>query len=279
MRAGERFQCRSPFFCVSISRFLRAFLMLVFLIWQAGVALQVLLLVRAWASRSLARYPFFHAYVGLTLGVSIFGYIIFIKFPLGYPPVYWIGQYATLLAGCGVVVEIFSHVLTGFPGARKFARVASFLTFAAIFLLELLYSHFSSPSAVAHSEFAAERDIRCAQIGLLAAVVAIIVHYAISVAKGIIGMLYGYSLYLIVSLASLALRFYFAGRFDFTLRILQPLFFDVAIFIWTVALWKSPVSIDTPPDIPIEEDYEALALVTKGHIKALRAHVAKSVRR
>jgi hypothetical protein len=252
--------------------------MLVFLIWQAGVGLQILLLARAWVSGSLARYPFFYTYVASTLGCSVFAYIVLIKFPGGFRPVYWIGQYATLLAGCGVVVEIFGHVLADFPGARKFARSASLFTFAAIFALELLYSHFSSPSAVAHSEFGAERDIRCAQIGLLAAVLAIILHYSISVAKGIIGMLYGYSLYLIVSLASLALRFYFGGRFDFTLRILQPLSFDVSLLIWAVTLWSYSVAIAATPNAYLEADYDALAAFTRGRIQAFRSHLGRSVR-
>jgi hypothetical protein len=38
---------------------------------------------------------------------------------------YWPTQFAILVAGCGVILEILRHVLEWYPGAERVARLAS----------------------------------------------------------------------------------------------------------------------------------------------------------
>ena len=80
----------------------------------------------------LRRYPFFFFNIACSLVGDVVLSSVRIRMPSLYPQLYWIVQFVTLLAACGIVLEIFDHVLSGYPGADKFARTVSVSVFAGV---------------------------------------------------------------------------------------------------------------------------------------------------
>ena len=252
--------------------------MLAISLLSLGTILGVILLLRGWQTGNLTKFPFFYAYIFSAFLASIIADFLLLTYPKAYRPFYWPAQFATLFLGCGIVLEIFGHVLSVYPGARRFARAVCGIVFCAIFSVELLYPHGRIP-AVARIEL--ERNVRTAQIIFFVAIVSVILHYRIPLAGAIRGMLHGYGLYLGTSLVTLALRYYDGanggGRWDDVWRFIQPTSFDVSLLIWTVALWRySPNSAasGTTPDA----DYQSFAASTRKTLGAAWSHLGRSVR-
>src|ERR1700752_1192652 len=79
--------------------------MLSLLVWLMGLLLELAMLIRAVAGKTVTKFPYFYAYVVCVFGVSAGLYILNDVTPASYYKWYWPTQFATLVAGCGVVVE------------------------------------------------------------------------------------------------------------------------------------------------------------------------------
>src|SRR5260370_25346934 len=91
-------------------------------IWWSGFALELLLLVRGFEGKLLARYPVFYVYILFVWMQSLLRFSIYHTRPQLYLPVYWITEYSGVLIGCGVVFEIFRVGLAAYPGTARMAR-------------------------------------------------------------------------------------------------------------------------------------------------------------
>lgn len=252
--------------------------MIPFATWLLGVILQVLLLARSWRSGNLFVFPFFSVYIVSVLLYSAGGYVVQVGFPDFYPVVYWTGQYITLVCGCAVVIEIFEHVLAEFAGAKVFARIVCLLALSSVVAGSFLYYGVISPQSVPKSAIGVERDVRCTQVILLSAILAVIFYYGVPLARGMNGMIFGYALYLFVSLLTLAERSYVGTGFDHIWRPLQPLSFDVALAVWTIALWNRSVAPKGQQVPHLEQDYETLVLATRRALGSARLYIGRSSR-
>jgi hypothetical protein len=123
-----------------------------------------------------------------------------------------------------------------------------------------------------------ERDVRSAQIVFFVAILAVISHYAIPLGRNMRGMMLGYGIYLLVSLATLSFRAYIGMDFDRIWRVIQPLSFNLSLLIWLIALWSLKENPKPKREVRIETDYEALAALTRDRLRALRAHLGRSTR-
>lgn len=251
--------------------------MLAEVVYLFGILFQVLLLFRGWRSGSLNKYPYFYAYILTSFLAGSLSYAVFVTRPASYPAMFWPLEFLTLFIGCGLVLEIFRDVLSSYPGAERFAKSVCVITFVAIFLLGLVYSLISSPGSIAQSEVGLERNVRAVQILFFVAIVGTIFYYGIALGKNIRGMIYGYGLYLAVSVVAFALRLYYHSRVD-VLRTVRPMIFDVSLLIWLVSLWAYHPNPKPAPGDRLEEDYEAVASLTKARINALRGHLGRSTR-
>jgi hypothetical protein len=251
------------------------------IIWYFGPLLQALILFRGFRSRTLLKYPFFHTYVASGCLTTVLLYVYFFWWTRAqslavYEKAYWIVQFCTLMIGCGIVLEIFRHILSPYPGADKFATVVALGTFAAIFCFALIYQ-FLAPdwSTSKGAAFEVERDVRTVQAIFLFGILAVISYYRIPIGKNLKGMITGYGLYIVTSLFTLATRGYAGPRFDRVWDVIQPLSFDLSLTIWLVALWSYHPSPVPDPTVPLEQDYEALAAKTRRTLAAMRSHLPK----
>lgn len=235
--------------------------MVLFLIWVLGLLLRLASLFRAAKSKIVSRYSFFYTYLLATATADIIALILWRIDRPSYQRSYWALQFVTLLIGCGLILEIFRHALSSYRGAEKFAIAVGLFTFGGVFCFAISYRILASPSNQASFEL--ERNVRTVQAILLFGILAVIFYYGIPLGRNLRGLIGGYGLYIVTSLATLAIRAYAGPRFNGTWNVVQPLSFVVSLAIWLVAFWSYYPNPAPDSAIPLEEDYEALAKRTR----------------
>lgn len=245
-------------------------------IWWLGIALVFFVLLRGYRSKILIKYPFFYVYAACVFVASTLLYFLYHSqlTVAAYDTWYWDAEFLTLLAGYGILLEIFNHVLGPYPGAAKFARTTGIVAFGVVVCFASLYPRlFPQWSAGTSIEF--ERDLRTVQALFLGGLLVVIFYYRIAISRNMKGMIVGYGLYIATSLMSLALRAYAGMPFDNFWKIAQPLSYDLTLLVWLVALRSY-----TPAPIPVgrvdlDADYQELATRTR---KAVRSRFGRTAR-
>jgi len=173
---------------------------------------------------------------------------------------------------------LFRRVLSGYPGAERFARVLSIVVFVSVCVFSFVYPSFSASPTMAASVIGFERDIRTVQAIFLCVILMIILRYRIDPGKNVMGMMIGYGLYIFVSLVSLAVRAYAGRAFDDVWRFVQPFSYNACLLVWAYALWSYAPGPAPDPRIALETDYEALAAGTREAVGAMRSYLGRSTR-
>ena len=247
--------------------------MLSLLLWLAGLLIELLLLVRSVQTKTLTKYLYFYAYIFCVFAVSAGLYIGRSMSPSFYEAWYWPTQFATLLMGCGVVLEIVRQALPAYPGAERMARLAS----CAVFALTFGYGEWRVASRMEWSTVAAtvelERDLRVIEALVLFTVLAIVSYYRIELGRNVTGMIVGFGAYVSVSVASLALRSFVGPRFNAGWGNLQTTSYFFALIVWTVALWTYSPNPEPPGGGGGGAAYDALVDSTRARLDSLRSHL------
>jgi len=227
----------------------------------AGLSITFVGMLRGLVGGLVLRYSFFYAYLLSTFVGNALVVIFWSLHSASIDRWYWVLQFLTLLIGCGIILEIFRHALSPYGGAEKFATAVGLVTLGGVFCFAFLYRVLAPPSSQALFEL--ERNVRTVQAILLFGILAVVSYYGIPLGKNLKGLIVGYGLYIVTSLAALAIRAYAGPRFNATWNVVQPLSFVVSLGIWLVAFWSYHPNPAPDPGIPLEDDYEALAKRTR----------------
>ena len=252
--------------------------MLLTTIGWASDALVAAILYRAFRARLMGKYPFFFTYIGAVLVAEIALSIAYYAHTASYRNWYWTMNFATLLLGCGIVLEIFNHVLEPYRGAARFARTFGYIVFGTIFCYAVIYPSLMAPSTPAGTNIELERDLRTVQAIFLIGLLGVISYYGIKVGKNMKGMMMGYVVFIGTSLIYLALRSYVGTSFYSVWGFVQPLSFVVCLGIWTSAMWSYQPNPAANATIRLEADYEVLVANTKEMLGTLRSYFGKAAR-
>jgi len=252
--------------------------MLSSIICWIGILLQALILARGCQSKLLAKYPFFYAYGACVLILTVPAYFVYAANSNTYGFWYWGEQLVSLIAGYGILLEIFKHVLSPYPGAEKFARITGIMVFGAILCFALVFPLVRSHSSASVTMVEFERDLRTVQAIFVSGLLVVITYYGIEIGKNMKGMIFGYGLYIVTSLVSLAVRAYAGPSFTEVWRIIQPLSYDVSLMIWMMALWSYHPTPIPESRVRLEAEYEALAARTRGAMGGMRAELGRVAR-
>lgn len=252
--------------------------MLRLLLWRAGLVLEVLILVRGFASKMVTKFPYFYAYIFCVFGVSFGLYVLYMVSPRSYVYWYWPTQFLTLVAGCGVVLDIVQHGFGFYPGAERVARLACVAIFCATFFYVISKAAMQAGLTPPALTIDLERNLRVIQAVLVATVLSIVFYYRIRLGRNVAGLIVGFGTYVGASLMILAVRAYLGHRFDAPWPILQSSAYLFALMVWTIALWSySPQAV--PSDrTRMDGDYEALAGVTREILSSLRSYFRRTAR-
>jgi hypothetical protein len=246
--------------------------MLSLLLWRAGLLIELLLLVRSVQTRTFTKYIYFYAYILCVFVVSAGLFIGHARLEF-YEAWYWPTQFATLAMGCAVVLEIVRQALAAYPGAERFARVASWVVFAATFCYVEWQVARRTAWTTANATVELERDLRVIEALVLATVLAIVFYYRIELGKNVTGMIVGFGAYVGVSLTILELRSYVGPRFDAVWPILQTTTYFFALIVWTVALWSYSPNPDPPGGGGGGGGYDALVNGTRARLDSVRSQL------
>src|ERR1700733_3188041 len=112
--------------------------MLFLTIWWLGFLLELFVLVRSFRIGTYKIYSFFYAYIATVFLTETVLYFIYTTHPSAYGKWFWRAEIPTLILGCGIILEIFKHVLSPYPGAERFSRIGGLVVFAAVFSFALI---------------------------------------------------------------------------------------------------------------------------------------------
>jgi hypothetical protein len=246
------------------------------ILWTAGLALELLILLRFLTCRLYRHYPLFFGYMALVCTSSVILWPIYRVHPAAYANSFWALQFLTLLAGFGVMLELVQKSFQNYPGAKAFATAVLVMMFAILcgyFSHKLLATR---PSSAGESFSDLERDFRVLQVIVLAGILVVISYYRIDIGRNLKGIVSGFGLYVGSTILSQAIRTFAGPSFDRGWETIQPYTYFVALLIWAVALWSyAPVPVPQS-SLGLEHDYEALANGTKERLGAIRADVGRA---
>jgi hypothetical protein len=252
--------------------------MLSLLLWRAGLVVEVLILIRAVRSGMLTKFPYFYAYILCVCGVSLALYVGYALSHGFYNRWYWPTQFATLVAGCGLVLEVVRHAFEFYPGAERVARLACLGIFGATFCyvgFKLARRVELTPATVTVE---LERDLRVIEALLLVTILTIVFYYGITLGRNLVGLIVGFGAYVGVSLMTLAVRAYMGHSFNAAWVILQSGAYLFSLMVWMVALWSySPQPVPTHRS-RLDGDYEVLAGATREILNSLRSYFKRTAR-
>lgn len=252
--------------------------MLTLTIWRVAILLESVILFRGFRGKLLSTYPFFYAYVVSVLTFDCVFYFVYIMSRAAYERWNLAATILNLIFGYGIILEIFRHVLSPYPGAERFARITWFGAFVAIFCFVVGYSFWAPGALGATSTVEIQRDFWTVQALFLIAIYGVVSYYRIPLGKNLKGMIFGYVLCLSVTLMTLALRTYIGQRFDSAWVFIQPFSYDVSLFIWATTLWAYHPNPVADRRIRVEADYDAFVERTRGAIDAMRSYLGKAAR-
>ncbi|MFZ0520764.1 MAG: hypothetical protein WAN14_00565 [Candidatus Acidiferrales bacterium] len=252
--------------------------MLSLLLWRAGLVVEFLILIRAVRSRMVTKFPYFYSYVFCVFCVSLGLYIGDALRPGFYDHWYWPTQFATLVAGCGVALDVVRHAFGFYPGAERVAWLACLGIFGATFCYVGLKSAKLAEMTPLAVTVELERDLRVIEALLLVTILAIVFYYGIALGRNLVGVIVGFGTYVGVSLVTLAVRAFLGPRFNAIWVILQSGAYLFSLAVWMIALWSyspQPVPADRTR---IDDDYEALVGATRQILGSLRSYFKRTAR-
>jgi hypothetical protein len=241
-----------------------------------AILLEALVLVRGVRAKLVSKYPNFYVYVLSLFFVDGLLYGLYLWRPGSYHKWAWDGGFVILFLGSGILLEIFRHVLSPYPGAEKIAKFAGFFVIGAAVLFAVVYPIFAPPDAVVRSFFLrVQRDFLTVQAIILAGLLQVISYYRISMGRNLRGMILGYGQCLGVTLIALALRSYLGPRFQVAWSLVQQLSYLAALAVWALALWSYWPNRVPASNMGDEADYEAFAARTKDLVGAAGSQLVK----
>jgi hypothetical protein len=246
-------------------------------VFWVGLCLEIGLILRALHQGLFLRYPTFFSYLSLVALVDLVRYYTYYYNYASYQDVYWPSQFVSLIVGYGVILEILHLTLTRYPGAARLARNLVLLIFFLIFAY-VGFKALTSPQwtpATTNAEL--ERDLRAAQVAVLAGILAVIAYFRIPLGKNLKGIISGYGLFLASSVITLALRSYSGSNFDKIWLIAQPFVFLVCLFLWSFTLWSYHPN-PLPQIAPELSDYSEYSASARTVLQSVRSNLGKVAR-
>jgi hypothetical protein len=250
--------------------------MLIQFIRWGSIALEILLLIRAFRSRLSVHYPVFYAYLGFVLSQSLLRFFVYQWESRFYSPVYWVTEFLGVVAGCAVVFEFCRVALLAYPGTARLAR-----NLLAIGFVLACTNAVVAASNDAHRWIATcvnlERDVRIVQALTILALVALFLLYAIPFGRNLRGILIGYGLFIGLSVIQLAFVSVMGNMNSKILSYLHPVSYAIALGVWVGHLWAYRSNPEPQRAFAFEQQYARVAAATRYRLREARGYLEKAV--
>jgi hypothetical protein len=203
----------------------------------AETALLAILIIRAIQGGQFSRYRIFSSYICYQFGMGIAVFILYTLRSNSYLAFYWYIQFVSVALGFAVIWEIYSHTFRSFPGTLKLARFTVSILFIAILTIAVIDAFWGEPGGLTRRVIGFERNVRAAQAILLIGLLALIWLYSIPLGRNLGGLIWGYGVFIGISIVTLALRAYIGPSFEFVWQLLQQSSYLVTLMIWVPSFW------------------------------------------
>jgi hypothetical protein len=247
------------------------------ILWVTALALESVLLLRAFRGNFLKQYRFFYLYLGCVLIRDASLMPIYYLWPKFYPYAYWYSQFFHVAVGCGVVWEAYKLALSRYPGAARMAR--NVLLFIFIFAISrILVTVWDNPNWIpGRSFYEPERDLRIVQLTLLIGLVVLFRYYAIPLGRNLKGIIHGFSVFISTSVIDLTLRLYLGDSFQHLWQYIQTMAYLLVLLIWCQALWSYAAVPEPETEPHLEVDYQSLVRATRKQLSSARTYLARTI--
>jgi hypothetical protein len=252
--------------------------MLGLIIWWSGIGLETFLLVRGFVGKLWARYPVFYMYVSFVWLQSLLRFSIYHSRPQYYSAIYWITEGIGVLAGCGVVFEIYRVGLAAYPGAARMARNLLGFVFVLAFTRAIVDTWNDPRWWLIASTMDLERLLRTVQSLAILALVLLFLFYAIPFGRNLRGILLGYGLFVGLSVIQLTFVTDSGSRFHKFWSYTSPGSYLFVLGLWAVHLWSHLPNPEPKRAVRLEEQYQRAAAATVQRLRAARGYLGKAVR-
>jgi len=248
------------------------------IVWWASIALEILLLVRATQEKLAKKFPFFYSYISLVLLIDLLLFYIYEVHPGFYQPFHWSTQLLSVIAGYGVVLEIYRRSLINHPGVARLSQTV-LLVLLFVTIAKVVADILTSP-LVSWMFAAAElgRDLRYVQGVLLIVMLAMFGYYRIPAGRNLKGLIFGYGFFIATTITNIAIRSQRGNELSLLMRKLQPVIYLVTLTIWCVALWSHQPEPQPDPRVRIERDYQVLAEQTRMMLARAFTYLGRAIR-
>jgi len=250
--------------------------MVTLLLWWAGIFLEALILFRMFKNRVFYNHPFFSIYLACVFLSSASGYILYAVKPSAYRYWYWGWEAVCVLAGYGVAMEILEKALASYNSPRKLARDVALIVFACVVALTTLEWQLGRNSAFVSTSVELERNLRAAELVLLALIISVISYYGIPVGRNLKGILLGYGFVVAVVVMDNALRSYVGPGFQAVFSSIRSYSYMVVLLIWAVTLWSYSPNPVPEQATTLTADYQALTSGTKEALAGMRDYLRQA---
>jgi hypothetical protein len=200
--------------------------------------LEGLLVLRGAVSRIFRVFPLFYSYVIYIFCGFFSMYVIYWLDPKIYPSAYWLYYLVSTLVEFTVLVEISDHVFRPFPAIRNLGRALTLVISIALGLAYILPSILESTHRrPALLTFALRASVTKAVI--LAVLFYVARHYGADLGRNVSGLMFGFSIYLAMTIAMLAAGKAFEPALSANiLWVMGPLAATLSVLVWTIYLWE-----------------------------------------
>ncbi len=202
--------------------------------------MEALLLVRSYKEKLFERYPLFYSYIGCVLLIEALRFSWYKAQFDSYQTVYWWTEFPAVVAGYGVIAEIYKRSLEHHPGvARRAQRVLLVVLFLT--LGEVAANTFRNASGSwAHAIAKFGRDLRYVELSLW-----------------------------------VVMLFRPENHFSSVARQLPSLAFLVTLTIWCAGLWSRFPEPGPPAEDQIERDYRVLEMRTRTIFRRIKSFLER----
>jgi hypothetical protein len=252
--------------------------MLNVMIWSVGIFLETILLLRGFQEKLYRKFPIFYAYFLFVTLVDLVRIGVYRWVPIHFFQVYWVTQFLSLAIGSGIIFEIYRVALRPFRGAARMTRYALLIVFGAIFAKALTIASGGVFTWLAAASIVLERNLRIVQALAILTLVLLFFWYAIPFGRNLKGILFGYSLFIGLSIVQFLLWRYSWEQIKPFWSYAQPLCYLLVIGIWVRTLWSAAPPPEVNPDVQVESDYKFLVATTRGQFRKTLARLGWAAR-
>lgn len=249
-----------------------------YLIWWTTIGLEILLLVRSGRGRVAGKFPIFYCYLTSVLLISLLRVSCYRFYPIHYQNLYWCTEFLSVLAGYGVIFEIYKKSLSNHPGVSRRAQKAVVVVLV-VTLIEVAantFNHLDESWVQGIAKLG--RDLRYVELTLWIIMLAVLSLYRIPASRNLKGLISGYGLFIALSVVNLAFVSQPQNPLVGLASRLAPTAYLVTLLIWCGTLWSVHPEPAAPPVDLIERDYQVLALRTRATFGRAKNLIIGSVR-